>query len=284
MDTGLGLPNTIANLKGEILLEWMRRAEEGPFSSVAVLDRVLYDSYDPMATLAAAAAVTRRVRLATMIVIGPLRNTTILGKTASTIHALSGGRFTLGIALGARQDDYDATGTPYHTRGKRLNEQLHDLRAQWDGGRGLPDQIGPRTKTPPELIVGGLTDVTFGRVARYADGYMHNGGPAHIFARMAAKALAAWEDYGRPGKPRLVGMAYFALGDEETAEAGRDYLRDYYAFTGPFAERIAQGLLTTPQAIVSFLRGYADAGCDELVLFPTSSEIEQLNKLADVVG
>jgi alkanesulfonate monooxygenase SsuD/methylene tetrahydromethanopterin reductase-like flavin-dependent oxidoreductase (luciferase family) len=278
MNIGLGLPNTIANLKGDTLLDWIRRADEGPFSSVAVLDRVLYDSYDPMSTLAAAAAITHRVRLATMIVIGPLRNTAILGKTASTIHALSGGRFTLGIALGARKDDYDATGTPYQTRGKRLTEQLLDLRTQWDNA-----QIGPQTETPPELIVGGLTDVTFGRVARYADGYMHNGGPVHIFARMAAKAMAAWEDYGRPGKPRLVGMAYFELGDEETAEAGRDYLRNYYAFTGPFAERIAQGLLTTPQSIVSFARGYADAGCDELVLFPTSGEVEQLERLAEII-
>lgn len=279
MDIGLGLPNTVARLKGETLLNWIRRADEGPFSSVAVLDRVLYDSYDPLVTLAAAAAITHRVRLATMIVIGPLRNTAILGKTASSIHALSGGRFTLGIALGAREDDYSTTGTPYATRGKRLNEQLLDLRTQWDNG-----QIGPHTSTPPELIVGGLTDVTFGRVARYADGYMHNGGPAHIFARMAAKALAAWEDYGRPGKPRLIGMAYFALGDEETAEAGRNYLRDYYAFTGSFAERIAQGLLTTPQSIVSFARGYAGAGCDELVLFPTSGEVGQMEKLAEVVG
>ena len=279
MQIGLGLPNTIANLKGDTLLDWARRADVGPFSSVAVLDRVLYDSYDPIVTLAATSAITKRVRLATMIVIGPLRNTAILGKTAFTIHALSGGRFTLGIALGARQDDYDATGTSYHTRGKRLTEQLHDLRTQWDN-----EQIGPHTETPPELIVGGLNDVTFGRVARYADGYMHNGGPAHIFARMAAKALAAWEDYGRPGKPRLIGMAYFALGDEATAEQGRDYLRDYYAFTGPFAERIAQGLLTTPQAIVSFARGYADVGCDELVLFPTSGELGQLERLEDVIG
>ena len=279
MDIGLGLPNTIANLKSDTLLDWMRRADAGPFSSVAVLDRVVYDSYDPLATLAAAAAITHRVRLATMIVIGPLRNTVILGKTASSIHALSGGRFTLGIALGAREEDYSATGIPYHTRGRRLTEQLLDLRTQWDS-----EKIGPPTVSPPELIVGGLTDVTFGRVARYADGYMHNGGPVHIFARMAAKALAAWEDYGRPGKPRLVGMAYFALGGEAVAEAGRNYLRDYYAFTGSFAERIAQGLLTTPQSIVSFARGYADVGCDELVLFPTGGEVEQVERLAEVVG
>ncbi|MDX1436795.1 MAG: LLM class flavin-dependent oxidoreductase [Anaerolineales bacterium] len=279
MEVGLGLPNTIAGLSGPGLLEWIRLGERGPFSSLAALDRVLYDSYDPLATLSAAAAITGRIRLATMIVIGPLRNTAILGKTASTIQALSAGSFTLGVALGARRDDYTATGTDFSSRGARLNDQLLDLKAQWRSG-----EIGPHGGSTPELIIGGLNDLTFGRVARYGDGYMHNGGPPHIFERMAAKALAAWEDYGRPGKPRLVGMAYYSLGDDVQAEAGRRYLRGYYEFTGPFAERIAQGLLISPQAIVSLMRGYADAGCDELVLFPTSHDPDQVDRLAEVVG
>jgi len=281
MHVGIGLPNTVKKLTGDDLLCWMRQADEGAFSSVAVLDRVLHDSYDPLATLAAGAAVTSRVRLATMVVIGPLRNTALLGKTASTIDALSNGRFTLGIALGARRDDYDATGTPYGTRGLRLTDQLADLRDQWDDR-----QIGPSAArvSGPQLLVGGLTDVAFARVARYADGYMHNGGPPKIFTRMADKARAAWSDATRPGQPQLWGMGYFALGGEDVKQAGLDYLRDYYSFTGPFAERIAQGLLTTPQAIMQFISGYADAGCDELVLFSTSGAIDQLDRLANVVG
>ena len=54
-----------------------------------------------------------------------------------------------------------------------------------------------------------------------------------------------------------------------TCERGNDYLRDYYAFTGPFAERIVAGNLTSARAIKDFVRGYEEAGCDELVLFPT---------------
>jgi hypothetical protein len=67
-------------------------------------------------------------------------------------------------------------------------------------------------------------------------------------------------------------------------DAGAGYLRDYYAFTGPFAERIAAGQLTTPQAIVQFVRGYEEAGCDELLLFPTVADLAQLERLADVIG
>jgi hypothetical protein len=75
-------------------------------------------------------------------------------------------------------------------------------------------------------------------------------------------------------------MAYYALGDE-AADAGRAYLRDYYAFTGPFAQRIAEGLLTEPLGLREFLDGYADAGCDHLILFPAVAEAAQLDRLAD---
>jgi len=78
-------------------------------------------------------------------------------------------------------------------------------------------------------------------------------------------------------------MGYYALGTEEAA-VGTTYLLDYYAFAGPYAERIAAGLLTTPQSIVQFIRGYAEAGCDHLVLFPTTADLGQLNRLADVLA
>jgi alkanesulfonate monooxygenase SsuD/methylene tetrahydromethanopterin reductase-like flavin-dependent oxidoreductase (luciferase family) len=280
MDLGLGLPNTINRIGGETMLDWARRADEGPFASVGVFDRLVYDSLDPLMTLAAVAGATKRVRLATTVVIGPLRNPVGLAKEAATLDVLSGGRLTLGLALGARRDDYEAAGVPYAERGKRLDEQLRILRDTWEDGR-----IGPVPVQPggPELIVGGLDDAAFARAARYADGFIHNGGPPRIFARSVDKALAAWQDAGRPGRPRIWGMAYFALGDDE-ARAGRDYLLDYYAFTGPFAERIAAGLLATPQAIIKHIRGYAEAGCDHLVLFPTSSDISQADRLAEVVG
>src|SRR5262249_16666328 len=71
---------------------------------------------------------------------------------------------------------------------------------------------------------------------------------------------------------------YFALGDEETVEAGAAYLRDYYRFTGGFEERIAAGNLTTPAAIKDLVRGYEEEGCHELVLPPTVSPPDQLDR------
>jgi alkanesulfonate monooxygenase SsuD/methylene tetrahydromethanopterin reductase-like flavin-dependent oxidoreductase (luciferase family) len=277
---GVGLPGTIPGAPGELIAEWARRADEGPFSSVGVLDRIRYDNHDPFTMLAAAAAVTARVRLVTMVVIGPIRNTALLAKQAASVDAMSGGRLVLGLSIGARHDDYDTARIDHRRRGERFTQQIVELRSIWEEG-----VIGPRPGRPrgPELLTGGSSGEAFGRMAKYADGYVHSGGPPRAFANAASKALAAWNDQGRPGRPQLAGQGYFALGGD-AALRGADYLRHYYAFTGPFAEKIAAGNLTTPQAIIDFVRGYEEAGCDELILFPTAADLEQLDRLAEVVS
>lgn len=280
MRVGVGLPTTVPGADGRLIIEWARLADAGPFSSLGVLDRIVYDSYDPLVALAAAASVTSRVLLATTIVVGPLHNTAVLAKAAASLDALSSGRFVLGLAVGARKEDYDAAGVDYHTRGRVFEEQLAELRDLF----APPLAPTSMREGGPPVLVGGLSDAGFARVARYADGYVHGGGPPRAFARAADKARAAWMDAGRPGQPQLWAQGYFALGSEVESEAGVRYLKDYYAFTGPFAERIAAGLLATPQAIAGFVRGYQEAGCDELVLFPTSPDLAQLEKLADVLA
>lgn len=280
MNIGVGIPNTLSGADRKLIIDWICKADAGPFASLGVFDRLAYNSLDAMTVLSAAAVLTRRVRLATTVLIGPLRNTALLAKDAATIDVLSSGRLTLGLAVGARHDDYEAAEVDHLTRGKRLDQQLAELRSYWEN-----DAIGPKPVQPngPDLIVGGLTDVAYGRAARFADGYIHGGGPPRAFASAAEKARAAWIDAGRPGKPRLWGMGYYALHPDH-AEAGKDYLRHYYAFTGPFAERIAEGLLTTPHAIAAFVRGYAEAGCDDLVLFPTVADADELDRLADALA
>ncbi len=280
MRIGIGLPNGIPGTPGQLIIEWSRRADEGPYSSLGVVDRFVYDSYDPFTVLAAAAAVTYRIRLATTIIAGPLHKSSMLAKAAASLDALSNGRLVLGLAVGARKEDYDATGIDYHSRGKRLSEQLATLRTYWEDSSLCPKLV---RANGPELLIGGLSDSTFARVARYTDGYIHGGGPPKAFARAADKARAAWIDAGRPGKPQLWAQGYFALGDKAIKE-GRSYMKDYYAFTGPFAERIAAGLLITPQAIAQFIRGYEEAGCDELVLFPTVPDLAQLEQLTAILG
>jgi alkanesulfonate monooxygenase SsuD/methylene tetrahydromethanopterin reductase-like flavin-dependent oxidoreductase (luciferase family) len=276
LHVGVGLPNAVPGTSPETLVEWAESADDGPFSSVGVVDRPRYTGYDALTALAAAAAVTSRVRLATTILVAPLRRPAVLAQQAATLHAISGGRLVLGLGLGARRDDYDMAGVPYAARGPRLSAGLGELRRWWEG---------PATPAPPPaplVLVGGGSDATFARVARYADGYVHGGGPPRAFARAAEKARAAWFDAERPGEPLLWGQGYFALGD--AVEEGRAYMRDYYAFTGSFRDRIAEQMLATPQAVLAFVKGYSDAGCDEVVLFPAAPGPAQLHLLADAVA
>jgi alkanesulfonate monooxygenase SsuD/methylene tetrahydromethanopterin reductase-like flavin-dependent oxidoreductase (luciferase family) len=275
VDIGVGLPTCVPGCPPRLLTEWAAAADAGPFASLGTVDRTLYGNYDPLVALTAAAAVTTRVQLATSILIAPLREAATLAKQVATLDALSGGRVTLGLGVGARRDDYDASEFSHSGRGARLDTLLHTLRGHWEDERlGPPMQ---RAGGPP-LLVGGQSGPALVRMASHASGYIHNGGPPRAFARAAEQARAAWTDAGRPGRPQLWGMAYYALGD--AAEAGRAYLRDYYAFTGPFAQRIADGLLTEPLMLREFLDGYADAGCDHLILFPTVAEAAQLDLLA----
>ena len=269
MNVGVGLPSTITRRDPALIARWARHADELPFSCLGAHDRLAWDGYEPMVALAVAAGATGRIRLAALAVIAPLRSSALLAKQASSLQAMSAGRFTLGVGIGPRRDDYELADVHYAGRGQAMEHVLAEARDLWDG------RLGPR----PELLLAGLGDLALARMARYADGYVHGGGPPRAFAGAAERARAAWSDLGRPGHPRIVGTGYFALGPG--AERGLEEARSYYAFLGVFAERMAAGVLTSPGAVVEFLTGYREAGCDEVVLFPTLADLDQLDRLTE---
>src|SRR5438445_13604329 len=139
MRVGIGLPTSTPGASRDLLLEWSVRADRGPFSTLAVVDRIAYPNFEPFMALAAAAALTRRIDLATMAAIGPLRNTALLAKQAASIRALSAGRLTLGLAVGARGKDSDPAGTDHGGGGGGLAAQPEE-----SGPVGEGERVGPK--------------------------------------------------------------------------------------------------------------------------------------------
>ena len=134
MDITIGLPNTVAGITRDSLLEWSRRAEARGFPGVASLDRLVYPGYEALTSLAAAAAVTERVRLTTQVLLAPWRlNAALLAKQVATVQHLSNGRMVLGIGLGGREDDYTASGITTEGRGDRLTEMIEEMLRIWEG-------------------------------------------------------------------------------------------------------------------------------------------------------
>jgi alkanesulfonate monooxygenase SsuD/methylene tetrahydromethanopterin reductase-like flavin-dependent oxidoreductase (luciferase family) len=285
MDIGIGLPVTVPGATPEDLLGWARAAEDSQFAGVATLDRIAYPNYDPLISLAAVAAVTRRIRLATTVLLGPARgNGAVLVKQLMSLHRLAPDRLTVGLAVGARPQDYEAAQEPFHQRGRRMDALVTRLGDAFAGsGPAGRVALGPGSPgARPRILLGGHSDTAIARAARAADGWISGGSSGQPFHVRAERVRKAWAVAGRDGEPRIVALMYFALGPQ-AAEHIDSTLGSFYAGTGPYGKRaIAEGL-STSDAIRDAVYEHADAGCDELVFMPCSSAVDQVERLRAVL-
>lgn len=287
MHIGIGHPGTIPGVKGQLILEWARKADAGPFSSLGSLDRLVYPNYDALITLTAAAAVTQRIRLMTTVLLAPLHNGGLLAKQAASLDAISGGRLTLGLGVGAREDDFRAAPASFHDRGKRFEAQLDTIKRVWSG-QPLAEDVGPIGPPParsggPELLIGGYSPTAIKRISRWGDGFIAGGAPPAMARQGYDLAEQAWKTAGRTGKPRFVACMYWGVGPDAAERIGA-YIRNYYAFMGPMAEQIASSIPSTPEAVKGAIQAFADVGADELICWPCIPDLDQVDRLAEIIG
>jgi alkanesulfonate monooxygenase SsuD/methylene tetrahydromethanopterin reductase-like flavin-dependent oxidoreductase (luciferase family) len=282
---GIGLPNPVLEVSGQLPVAWARRAEERGFSSLGTIDRIAYPNYDSLTVLAAAAAVTERIGLVTNILLGPAYNPVLLAKVTATIDQLSGGRFTLGLGVGGRPDDFQAAGRSFADRGRRLDADLELLHRAWAGEpvAGSPFPVGPpTTRGRIPLLIGGQPQLAGPRAARWDAGFTLGGAPPAMVAGAISEFKKVWDQAGGTGQPRVLALAYFSLGEEHTAESLHN-LRSYYGFLGDWAERIAGGASRTPVTVKETADAFEAAGIDELIFDPTVADLDQVDRLADAV-
>lgn len=279
VDISIGLPNTLHH-DGPLIIEWARRADERGFTSLGTIDRIVYPSFDTMTTLALAAGATSRIRLLPGILVAPLYPAAWLAKSASTINAVSGGRLTLGIGVGAREDDFAVMGVDPRRRGQIMDDLLATMRTEWAGpAEGREFSVAPVVGDVP-LMIGGTGDAAFRRAAEYGVGWIGGGAPPDQLPPYVARAKQAWRAAGREGEPRIACLTYYGLSEETASRAA---LQRYYGFTGDFAKVIADGAARSPEAIRGALAAYEDAGVDELIFDPTVADLAEVDRLADIV-
>ena len=267
MRVGIGLPAAVPDADMSLTGRWAAEAERAGFESVGVIDRLVYDNLDPLTALAAAAARTSRVELLSTVVNVCWRNNAVLlAKQLWSLVQLSGGRLTAGLGMGGWPADYEASGVPLAGRGALFDTSLAPMDRTWR-------DVGGR----PRILLGGTVRASFARAARDAsDGWVSPLFGLGLLREGRAAVEREWAAAGRQGRPRIVTGRYFCLGAgaEETAD---EYIRHYYG--EEFFNAARAETATSAEQIREKLRRLEQAGCDDVLLFPCSGELEQVELL-----
>lgn len=287
------MPVMEPDLDAPVLREWAKVIDDGPFSSLCWGERIAFDNPEAITLLGALAAWTDRVRLVTTVIVPQLHDPVMLAKALATGDVLSGGRLTVGLGVGGRREDYEAVGAdPAMQTMRGLADLVAVMTRVWAGEK-VTDSIvpvGPRPlqKTGPRLLVGTMGAKTVRSAAAWADGLA--GTTLDLDTTRQRElydvALAAWAEANKP-KPLLATSFWFALGDDEEARAQvHRHLRRYMNWIpADYVDAMAPttGWAGNDNELARVLTKFDDIGTDEVYLIPTSSDVEQLRRVADVV-
>ncbi len=290
MEIGLNLPVMAPGLDRETFAAWCKRIDAGFFSSIAAGERISFYNPDMTAALAAAAVLTQRVKIVSDVFVPMLHHPVMLAKQLATIDVLSGGRLVAGVGVGGREQDYQSVDAPLGHRLTRLAESVATMKRVW---RGEPVVEGARPVGPapvqeggPKLLAGSLMVESIRAAAKWADGlcgFSFGPSPAEIELQFAA-ARRAWKERGRPA-PWLGTGFWYALGPDARSQLDA-YLDRYLNFMAPVARDSVKQIciVTTPQALKDAVRQAEDAGADDVLLVPTTSDPDDVHRVTDILG
>jgi alkanesulfonate monooxygenase SsuD/methylene tetrahydromethanopterin reductase-like flavin-dependent oxidoreductase (luciferase family) len=285
------LPTMLPHGRAE-LHAWCASVDAGPWESLAVPERVTYTSHALVPQLAAAAALTERVRLWTTIVILPAHSPVQVAKDMASVDQISGGRLTVGVGVGGREADYQALGAPFTKRWQRMDEAVATMRSIWSGEPPFKgaDPVGPPPVQPggPPIVAGVMGPKALARAAKWAAGVDDGStvtGNVDTLAANVDRIRAAWKDAGRTEKPHVSASLWYALGDG-AAERVRDYAYSYLSIFGPEIAKMMADAATvnSPAALRDAIDGAAAAGCDEMFLVPTTTDVTELDRTREALG
>ncbi|MCV7431191.1 LLM class flavin-dependent oxidoreductase [Mycolicibacterium bacteremicum] len=288
------MPVMEPDLDAKTLRTWAEVVDDGPFSALCWGERVAFDNPDSLTLLGALAAWTDRVRLVTTVIVPQLHNPVALAKALATGDLISGGRLTVGLGVGGRHEDYHAAGADPATQTIRaMSERVAVMQRVWAREK-VTDSVLPVGPPPvqaggPELLVGTIGPKTVRSAAGWAAGLAGTTLDLDLDKQneLFDVARTAWADAGKP-KPHLATSFWFAIGEPQAARAQvhRHLLRYMNWIPAEFVDAIAPttGWSGSPDELLETLRRFAEIGTDEVHLIPTSDDIEQVHRVAEVVA
>ncbi|MFN8625270.1 MAG: LLM class flavin-dependent oxidoreductase [Candidatus Binatia bacterium] len=275
----------------DFVLSWFRRVDAGPFSSITCGERIVGPCVEMSATLAAAAAVTQRVRIIPSLYVLPMHSAWWVAKHAATLDVLSGGRVTVTVGVGGREHDYRCMERPRTQLLSRMEEQVRTIRRTWAGEVPFEgaDAVGPRPVQPagPPIVAGVMAPHSIRRAARWADGVSSwsANGERNELAVQLDNVRAAWVEAGRDRPPRLMAGFWYSLAPDAASRL-RQYVYDYLLVGGQaFAQATAEQMtLSSPDAVRGALDAYEELGVDECVLNAATADLAEIDNLADLLA
>ena len=197
-----------------------------PYPGMGDLPKEYWHAHDPFVALAAAAAVTSRIKLATGICLIIERDPIITAKEVASLDMISGGRFIFGIGAGWNVEEMENHGTDPNSRWKLMRDRVLAMKAIWANddaehhGKFVDfDPIWswpkPVQKPHPPILVGGYGPHTLNRVVEYGDGWLPVGMPPSVLSAQIPELNRLAEKAGREPIPIT---AYGVPGDKEVVE------------------------------------------------------------------
>jgi len=275
-------------------------AERLGFGTISANDHLVYSRpwFDGPSALSAVVAVAPTARLMTSVALPVVRGPFALAKTLGTIDVLSGGRLDAGLGPGSSAADYTLAGIPFSERWARFDEAVAAMRALWTRG-GQPFvgrfydttdvRLSPLPAQPsgPSIWIGSWGSAAgLWRVARLADGWLASGynTTPDSFSRSMASLQAMLEKEGRDPTdfPSTMATTWsFVTEDDVEAQAMLERLAQMVRRPiEDLADRLPIG---SPAMCRDLFGDYREAGLQRVLVWPMANEVEQLERMADVV-
>ncbi|GJJ20845.1 LLM class flavin-dependent oxidoreductase [Mycolicibacterium mageritense] len=280
------------------LLTTARRAEQLGFTSLWAWDHLFLGSRQPfpqleaLTTLAVLASHTSTITLGTGVLVLPIRDPALLAKTAATIQEISNGRLRLGVAAGWYEREFDATGTPFKTRGKIFERNLEicmnlwtqdEVTRTWDDLAFRRVKMLPLPRPRPQVLIGGYVDRVLKRVATLGDGWLTYFYTPEAFTESWAKITRFAEEAGRdPAQLHSLNQLPICIGSsKEQAQAlTGPWLASYFDTPEWSNATPDSAICGTPEDCAEQIAAHLDAGVQEICLVPHAYDPEQVERFA----